>query len=206
MLILVRPARTAADEQLVGHARRAMQHERHRHSGPQAGHQLQVQHRVTHRSRMGRAHRHGEGIHPGRRDVAGRGIGVGARRGAVDAVLATHLAQLGLDPDAARVALPGHDACLLQVPVVVQLRRVVHHGRDAQVHRLPRPGPVDRAWSRWTATGIAGLPGDRQRRGREGRERPVVVDAVVADLEDDRRARPVTRRRRWPPRAPGPRC
>ena len=125
-----------ADQPGVGHAGRAVQHQRHRHGLGQLGDQAVVELRVAGGHRVRRPDGDGQRVDPGRRDEL-RGLGrTGAHPRRVYAVLAADLAELGLDRHPALAAPADDVGGGREVGGVVERGAVVHHGRDAELDRL----------------------------------------------------------------------
>ena len=182
MLILVMPARPRG-RPLVGHAARAMEHQRHRHDRAQPTDEC----RSSAASRVGIAWpspRPPPGIHPRRRDIGGRLTGSVRAPGAWTPSLPP-TAQLRFHPGSDRVAASttarvaarcrvGQAARRRTSPRGCPARPPAHqglatlHGRDG-----PRRGRAPAAMA-----SVAAAIGSRRR----------ASDAVLADGEDDRRA------------------
>ncbi len=160
-----------------------MQHERHGQRLAQPADQLEVEgcRAVGHRVR--RTHGHGERVDAGRGHERPRLVGVGADSGSVGAVFAADLAQLALDVDAGRVGPLGDGSRDRHVLVVGQ-RAAVEHDRaesegDGLVDELGALGVIEVHRDRRRCSA-----GDREGRHRDRLEAPVIVGAVLRDLQD----------------------
>ena len=165
-----------------------MEHERDRHGGAQLRDQTVVEDGGARLHGVRCPHRDGKRIHPGRHDVGRCLARIRARTRRVDAVLAADLAQLRLDPRPRPVARLDDLGCQAQVLRVPQGRRVEHHGPDAELDRLADEGR-GRGVVQVHADRHGGGARGRKRRGGDRRERAVVRDGVLAQLQDDRDAR-----------------
>ena len=153
-------------------------------SSAQGAYEAEVQARVARQHRVGGADRYGQRIHAGGRDVSGGFGGVGTGPGCVDAVLATDLAEFGLDPDSGVVAQPDHVGGGLDVVLIAESGGVEHHRAETQRDRFADQGlaggVVEVHRGRHT-----GCPSGGQDSVPEGRQRTVVAGRVLADLQDD---------------------
>jgi hypothetical protein len=151
------------------------------------GDEAEVERRVTGQHGVRAADRHRQRVHSGGRDVAGRLVRVGAGPRRVHAVLAADLAELGLDPDSPVPAPAGQLGGGPDVLGVGPRGRVEHDRRQADPDGLGdqvRTGGVVQVHR----DGHRGRGRDGQAGARDGVQRAVPGDAVLADLEHHRGA------------------
>ncbi len=188
-LTLRMPAATAAARPSSRHARRAVQHQRHRHGVAEPRDQVDVELRRALGHRVRGADGDGEAVDAGGGDERG-GLGrVGAHAGRVGAVLAADLAELGLDPDALLV----HRA---RRPRAVGATFSAYGSVEASNMTEPKPRSAACSTSA-SVLAVVEVEPDRHRAasasarhaGGDRREAAVEAHRVVADREHHRAAR-----------------
>jgi hypothetical protein len=148
-----------------------VQDQRHGYGRSDRGDQVQVKHGVAGQHGVRAADRHGQRVDAG--------------AGSVHAVLATDLAELGLDPHPAGMTPAGHLGGGRDVGGVVQSRGVVHDRAQAEPGRLADQvgaGGVVQVNGRRDV----GIAGHGQAGAGDRAQRTVIGDAVLADLQDHR--------------------